>query len=432
MTRYNPKQRYLISPEDVFGLKPLRKYELLFETLEPSLTGCFTSKTRGRSPVSKPALLNALIYKNLKQLPTLFDLASSLVDNPRLATTCGLLPNKSLNSLVERLSSFLRDTPNSLMQSIRINLVNQLIQIKEISGHFLSIDSAPVPIVVRENNLKTSMKDRFNKTKPPKRDPEARLGVMIHFINPFQKEPQYFWGYRNHSIADCDSELPVWELTKPANVQDTTLFIPLFNKILDHFNFEIQGVMADAAYDSENNLKFVIDDLHALPRIARNLRWEKLRDVNLSSKGGRICIAGFEMIYWGKFKDRGKIRKKFVCPITHSKKFARQVPTCPWNHPAFQKGKGCTAYLRGDKDVRKDIDYGSYVFKEHYNKRTSSERVFSRLLTLCMQTPRVYGLNAISNHCTIAHITVLVIALTATKMGQRDKLRFVKKFLLNL
>ena len=266
------------------------------------------------------------------------------------------------------------------MQSIRINLVNQLIQIKEISGHFLSIDSAPVPIVVRENNLKTSMKDRFNKTKPPKRDPEARLGVMIHFINPFQKEPQYFWGYRNHSIADCDSELPVWELTKPANVQDTTLFIPLFNKILDHFNFEIQGVMADAAYDSENNLKFVIDDLHALPRIARNLRWEKLRDVNLSSKGGRICIAGFEMIYWGKFKDRGKIRKKFVCPITHSKKFARQVPTCPWNHPAFQKGKGCTAYLRGDKDVRKDIDYGSYVFKEHYNKRTSSERVFSRLL----------------------------------------------------
>ncbi|HDM77778.1 MAG TPA: DDE transposase, partial [Deltaproteobacteria bacterium] len=52
--------------------------------------------------------------------------------------------------------------------------------------------------------------------------------------------------------------------------------------------------------------------------------------------------------------------------------------------------------------------------------------------TLCMQTPRVYGLNAISNHCTIAHITVLVIALTATKMGQKDKLRFVKKFLLNL
>lgn len=432
MTLYQPKQRYLFSPEAVFGLKPLIKYELLFETLAPSFAGCFPPKTTGRPSISKPALLNALIYKNLKQLPTLFDLATSLVDNPSLAITCGLLPNKSLYSLEERLSSFLRDIPNNLLQTIKINLVNQLIQIKEISGRFLSIDSVAVPIIVKENNLKTSMKDRFDKTKPLKRDPEAKLGVMIHFKKPFQKEVQYFWGYRNHSITDCNSELPVWELTKPANVPDTTLFIPLLKKLLDHFNFEIQAVMADASYDSEENLNFVINDLHALPRIARNLRWGKIRKLNLSSSGGRICIAGFEMLYWGKFKDRGKVRKKFVCPITHSKKFAEQLPTCPWNHPTFQKGKGCIAYLRGDKEVRKQIDYGSQIFKEHYNKRTSSERAFSRLLTLCMQKPSVYGLNAVANHCTIAHITVLLIALLAARMGQTDKVRFVKKFLPNI
>jgi hypothetical protein len=432
MTPYNPKQRYLISPEAVFGLKPLRKYELLFDTLEPCLGGSFTPKTRGRPPASKQALLNALIYKNLKQLPTLFDLASTLIDNSSLATTCGLQPNKTLYSLEERLSSFLRDIPNGLLETIRINLVNRLIGLNQISGNFLSIDSAAVPAVVRENNLKTSIKDRFDKSKPPKRDPEARLGVMIHFKDPFKKESHYFWGYKNHSITDCESELPIWELTKPANVQDTTLFIPLFKKLLSHFTFQIHAIMADAAYDSETNLNFVIDDLHALPRIARNPRWEKIREPRVSSSGGRICIAGFEMLYWGKFNDRGKIRKKFVCPITHSKKFAQQSPTCPWNHPAFRKGKGCIAYLRGDKDVRKQIDYGSQIFKEHYNKRTSSERVFSRLLTLCMQKPSVYGLNAVSNHCTIAHITVLSIALTAARVGQIDKVRFVKKFLPNL
>ncbi len=90
------------------------------------------------------------------------------------------------------------------------------------------------------------------------------------------------------------------------------------------------------------------------------------------------------------------------------------------------------AYLRGDKDVRKQIDYGSQIFKEHYNKRTSSEKAFSRLLTLCMQKPSVYGLNAVSNHCTIAHISALLIALTAAKIGHIDKVRFVKKFLPNL
>lgn len=432
MNQFNPRQKYLIPPEEIFDLKPLRKYELIFEILESSLIGCFPSKKRGRPPTSKKALLNTLIYKNLKQLPTIFDLASTLADNPSLAITCGLNPIKNLYSIEERLSSFLQDTPNHILQNIRINLANQLIQIKEISGTFLSIDSAPVPILVKENNLKTSMINRFNKTKPPKRDPESGLGVFIHFKEPFQKEAQYFWGYRNHSITDCDSELPLWESTKPANVQDTSLFIPLFKKLLENFSLKTKAVMADAAYDSENNLKFVIKDMSALPRIARNLRWEKQREVNVSSTGVRICIAGFEMIYWGKFKDRGKIRKKFVCPITHSKKFAQTVSTCPWNHPSFQKGKGCTAYLREDKDVRQEVDYGSQIFKEHYNKRTSSERVFSRLLTLCMQRPSVYGLNAISNQCTIAHITVLLIALTAANTGHNDKIRFVKKFLPNL
>lgn len=429
MNLWNPKQKLLISLEQIYDLQPLRKYELVFETLKSALLGCFHSKKRGRPPTSKHALLNALIYKNLKQLPTLFDLASTLMDNPRLAITCGLRPIKNLYTIEERLSSLLRNTPNSTLQNIRTHLIDHLIKTKEISGTFLSIDSAPVPVLVKENNLKTSMNDRFDKTKPPKRDPQARLGVIIHFQKPFQKEVQYFWGYRNHSIADCDSELPLFELTKPANVQDTTLFIPLFESLIDNFDLETQAVMADAAYDSESNLKFVIKEMQALPRIARNLRWNKLREPNVSSAGGRICIAGFDMIYWGKFKDRGKVRKKYVCPITHSKKFAKKVSTCPWNHPAFQKGKGCTAYLREDENIRHEIDYGSQIFKEHYNKRTSSERVFSRLLSICMQKPSVYGLNAVSNHCTIAHITVLLIALTAVTTGHSNKIRFVKKLL---
>ncbi|MFC1817294.1 DDE transposase, partial [Thermodesulfobacteriota bacterium] len=148
--------------------------------------------------------------------------------------------------------------------------------------------------------------------------------------------------------------------------------------------FETQAVMGDAVYDSENNITFVINELKALPRIARNLRWGKLRESKVSSSGGRICIAGFEMIYWGKFKDQEKIRRKFVCPITHSNKFAQKMSTFPWNHPTFRKRKGCTAYLGGNKEIRKETDYGSPIFKEHFRKRTSSERVFSRLLSLCM------------------------------------------------
>ena len=49
-----------------------------------------------------------------------------------------------------------------------------------------------------------------------------------------------------------------------------------------------------------------------------------------------------------------------------------------------------------------------------------------------MQNPSVRGLQAVSNYCTIAHITVLLVALTAAKTGNKDKIRFVKSFLPNV
>jgi hypothetical protein len=101
-------------------------------------------------------------------------------------------------------------------------------------------------------------------------------------------------------------------------------------------------------------------------------------------------------------------------------------------YPQFVKGTGCFAYRQVvDEDIRKQIAYGSRKFKEVYNLRSGSERIFSRLLELAMQNPSVRGLQAISNHSTIAHITVLLVALTAVKTGNKDKIRFVKSFLAN-
>ncbi len=428
---FNPKQKILLSAEYLLDINPLKKYEILFDNLDCSRleTNLYNE---GRPPVPKSALLKALIYKNLKPLPTLLDLAVDLIDNPSAALKCGLNPSSNPNALKERLSSFLKDTPNSLLQSVKNSLVFELINLKQITGEILSIDSCNILANVKENNLKTSCKDRFDKFKIPKGDPDAKLGVMVNFNDSSKKELRYFWGYRNIVISDALSELPVTELTKPANVSEQSLFIPSFTLTQNTFHFPVKEVVGDAIFDAEYILKFIMNDLNAIPRIARNPRWNIYSDTKPSSSGGLICIAGFDMLYWGKFKDRGKIRKKFVCPITHSKKFASKIPLCPWNHPKFVNGNGCIAYLRGDHDIRKNIDYGSEAFKKSYNKRTSSERIFSRLLTLCMQNPSVIGLNATANHCTIAHITVLLLALTAVKTGHKDKIRFIKKFLPNL
>lgn len=428
MSVINRSQKLLLSAEHLLDINPLKKYQILFDHLDVSALADQTQGP-GRNPVSKPALLRALIYKCLKPLPTLSDLVLELADNPSIALKCGLDP--SCVPPVERFSCLLRGTDNAILQKVRSSLVKELISIGEISGKTLSIDSYPIPANVKENNLKTNVKNRFDKKRIPKADSDCRLGVIVEFRTS-TKEVSYFWGYRNHVITDMPSELPVLELTKPANVADPKLFIPLFKQAQDDFSLAPEVVLGDSIYDSEEILSFVIDQLKAKPRIARNYRWELHRPVKLSACGKPVCIAGFEMIYWGKFKDRGKIRKKFCCPVTHSKKFAKEHPSCPWNHPAFIRGKGCYTYLRGDRDIRKSIDYGSELFKEQYNMRTGSERLASRLLTLCMQYPSVRGLSATTNHCTIAHIAVLLVAVTAAKSGYKDKIRFIKNFLPNL
>ena len=118
------------------------------------------------------------------------------------------------------------------------------------------------------------------------------------------------------------------------------------------------------------------------------------------------------MLHWGKYKEGRRIRVKFFCPIIHSKKFRKDHPFCTWMHPQFVKGRGCFAYTQVvSEDILKQIAYGTPKFKKVYNLRSGSERIFSGLLDLCMQNPSVRELLAVSNHCTIAHITVLLIAL---------------------
>jgi transposase len=201
---------------DLADLPPAIKYEKLFQNL-PMLQDN-VPKT-GRRPISKNSMFKALIYKSLRRFPYLSDLTFELNNNPSISKALGFYP-MALAPSTERFSSFLHDTSHHELISIRQHLVQQLINTGAISGNSIAIDSCPIVALLKENNLKTSMSDRFDKNKIPAGDPDARLGILIHFPNPFQKEVRYFWGYRNHVINDTATELPIWEITMPANVHD--------------------------------------------------------------------------------------------------------------------------------------------------------------------------------------------------------------------
>ena len=413
---------------DLVDLPPAVKYEKLFENL-PMLQENIP-KT-GRRPVSKNSMLKALIYKSLRRFPYLADLTFELNNNPSVSKALGFYPLAPVPS-TERFSSFLHDTNHYELNSVHKQLVQELIKAGAISGNSIAIDSCPIVALLKENNLKTSVSDRFDKTKIPAGDPDARLGVLIHFPTPFKKEVRYFWGYRNHVINDTTTELPIWEITKPANVSDIKVAKDLIREASSFFNLNIQVVTGDANYDSEDLLSFIINDLNALAIIPHNPRNEQPKGYQI--KGGKvICEAGLDMYRKGKMcpKKTGILYCQYTCPIIYDKQTRYQHITCPIFHPKFFKGKGCNVLIRMDPSIRSEIGYDTQEFKELYKKRTSVERIFSRLLAIAMQNPTVRGYNANCNHATIAHITVLLVALTAYLTGQQDKMRFVKSFVPN-
>ncbi|MBC8389203.1 MAG: DDE transposase [Actinobacteria bacterium] len=423
-------QHPLFNLEEIFD-RPLRRYELFFSVLDLSLLD--KGPGVGRKPINRAAILKALIFKNLRSIASLSDLSTELFERPALASVLGFEPGDRPIP-VERFSCFLKDIDNKLLGQIRVSLVRKLIQLKIIKGKYLAVDSCPILANVKENNLKTSVRHRFYKDRPPKNDKDCRIGVFPTFTSNKTKV-EFFWGYRNHIINDCSSELPLAEITLAANVRGTSVIIPQLDFVKDNLSLNPVAVIADSEYDSSSIIEYIVKNLGARPRISRNPRRGVPSTTKLTSSGVPICIAGFNMLSRGIFWDKAKNRKrhKFVCPIKGSKKFAKDHPYCPWFHPRFLEGTGCYRYLRVDVDesIRANIDYGSESFKRDFNKRSSSERVFSRLLSILMQKPSVIGLAATANLCTISHITVLAVAYFSSFVKEPNKIRFVKSFLPN-
>ena len=204
-------------------------YDAIFQYLDLSIIKEQTPKA-GRRPFSRRTICRALIYKNLKAIKTLSKLAFELSTNLGIAYVLDF--DKQPPSR-HRFVEFLHKVPNQLLQKIRRQQIKTLIGLGVISGKYLSIDSTSIVAWVKQNNPKMFVEGKFDKTKFPQGDPDARLGfMMLQKYTKHTKEQQLelfksshtkdnkriicFWGYRNHVIFDSLSELPVFELTKPA------------------------------------------------------------------------------------------------------------------------------------------------------------------------------------------------------------------------
>ena len=126
----------------------------------------------------------------------------------------------------------------------------------------------------------------------------------------------------------------------------------------------------------------------------------------------------------GKLSDNGRARQKYSCPFKRSKS-----GSCPCNHKCWNNGKknrGCTKYVTLPDDYRLSIDRSSIAFKAVYALRTEIERYNSRFKQAGCERVFVRNGNSVKNLNTLAHISLLSVAIAAVVTKKDTSYRSVK------
>lgn len=145
-------------------------------------------------------------------------------------------------------------------------------------------------------------------------------------------------------------------------------------------------------------------------------------------QGNPVCKAGLAMWKDGKTFDNGRTRQKFCCPLKLSKD-----GDCPCHCKNFYNGRkhrSCTKYITIPDDLRLSIDRDSTYFKSNYSLRTECERYNSRFKNTGQERMWVRNQSSVTNLNTLAHISLLAVAVAAitTQSGQPyRKLKAIKR-----
>lgn len=398
-----------------------RFYETLFLHLDLSTLLTDAART-GRKGFPKPALLAAFIVMKCEGFAQITDLLDYLTNNLIIAHYCGFNIMKPLPDY-STFTRFLRNLDHDLLSHIMHGQVVQLAALGVVDASFLGLDSTPVFANTVHNNPKSFVSNKFSKDNPPKADSDCALGVHTASNQSSEKNFWFYWGYKNHVLVDCISGLPLFELTTPANTADCAVALNILEKTNRFLPLENCTFIADKGYDAKYIYNTVKEIYHGDCVIPINPRGTKQR--NITPSDHVICDAGLSMNKDGRDYSRNRCRQKFCCPFKYSKDDSR----CPICHPRYHNGKknrGCTKYITLPDDYRLSIDRDCIAFRSIYDLRSESERYNSRFKASGQERLWVRSFSSARNLNTIAHISLLAVALAAVVTQSSVSYRCIK------
>jgi len=375
-------------------------------------------------------------------LPSMAHLHRFLLEHPGLIWLLGFplqraphhaLGFNALGSLptARHLTQMLRDTPNAALQFLLSDTVQlilaALLAHRAPAVECVSLDTKHILAWVRQNNPKTYVADRFDKTKQPAGDPDCRLGckrrhnqVRTPTRNPVSASSvqvgEYYWGYGSGIVVTRVpdyGEFVLAELTQPFDQADLTYFFPLMDQVLQRLGDKPRFGTFDAAFDAwyvyahfyrENEPAF---GFAAVPFSKKGGYTADAR--HFDAQGLPLCAAGLSMPLKFTFTDRTSClvvheRGKYVCPLLYPQRVSK---ACPVHHKNWKKG-GCTAMMPTSigARLRYQLDRTSDTYKSLYRQRTAVERINSQAKALGIERPHLRNGHAIANQNTLIYVLI--------------------------
>lgn len=426
-------QPNLFTWQEIDDLGDLERLQLVIDTIpDENIVKLLEERRQGRRddyPVR--AVWNSVLAGIVYQHESIESLRRELSRNGQMRDICGFDPVLGLEAVPTK-DAYYRFLKSLIglqeeIDKIFDELVGELERLLPDFGKHLAIDSKEI------------------ETYRKKTDKEADWGVK-HYKGKredgtlWEKIKKWF-GYKLHLVVDSSYELPISFKITRASESDTKELIPMIEEINEKHPEIIkraEELSGDKGYDSIKNITFLWDECGIKPVIDIKQTWreekrgeittrplhpEKIDNIVYDIRGRVYCHCPVtdekrEMAYCGFEKDRETL--KYRCPAKAYGMGCQGEEECSRN----EYGKSIRIPLETDRRIFTPLARSSYVWEEAYSRRTSVERVNSRIDNVYgFEKHYIFGKTKMTLRISLALIVMLSMAVGRIKQGQKEKMR---------
>lgn len=426
--------------DDVQNIGDLERLKLVIETLPDQKLIHTLSILRGFGRNVHPiqAMWNSILAGIVYEHASIESLRRELSRNAQLREMCGFNPILGADAVPSKsaYNRFLSSLINheSLVREMFDSLVRELMNIfpnfgRNLAGDGKAIQSAGKPPKKQDDDKR--------------QEQDADWGVKTYRgVNKdgkaWEKVKSWF-GFRLHLVVDADAELPVaYELTK-ASIGEQPVMRELFTELNNNFPELLERcdhAMFDKGYDSKENIcdlwekykiKPIIDirNMWKDDEATKQLKTNKVQNITYNYKGTVFChcpkTGEIRKMAYGGF-ERKRESLKYNCPALAYGIVCKGASECPIYQSSIRIS------MHEDSRIFTPVARSSYKWKTLYDKRTSVERVNSRIdVSFGFERHYIRGLQKMKLRCGLALCVMLAIAVGRLRQKQPELMRSLVK-----